>query len=124
MKNLYLDKDTNDLVIENGNLKMTENNLGAVSQKIQSMLKVVQGEWFLDPSLGVPYFTRIFKKIPDFNDIKTILLSVIVSTEGVAAVTSFVPKYSKSTREYSVTFTATLENGTILEDETIRGISL
>lgn len=124
MKNLYLDEATNDLVIEAGNIKMTTTETEAVAQKIQSRLQVVQGEWFLDNTIGIPWFTKIFKKNPDFNEIKTLLLVAITNTTGVASVTEFTPKYSRATRLYSVVFTALLESGIILPNQTVRGITL
>lgn len=124
MKNLYVDRETNDLVVEKGRLKLTTTLTEAVAQKIQCRLKVVQGEWFLDSSFGLPWFTRIFKKAPDFNDIKTIFVSTILDTEGVDSLLSFTPKFNKKTRTYSFTFSAKLENGDIIQEQTISGVTL
>jgi hypothetical protein len=115
MKNLYLSPETHDLVIEQGNLKIATGT-AAIGQKILCRLLLFEGEWFLDKEAGVPYYTDILKKGPDFSAVDAILQDEILNTEGVDYLISYEGEYDPSERTYSITFSVAV-NGETLEME-------
>lgn len=56
MSDLYLDRDTWDVVIENGDLRMVENPQDETVQEVLITVKTNRGEWFRDITYGIPYF--------------------------------------------------------------------
>lgn len=116
MKNLALDKDTNDLIIEQGDLKFTQTSVEYLAQKITTRLLLFVNEWFLDRSDGVPYYERVFnsKKDPDFDDVRAVLLARVSETEGVSEVTKFDLEYTLATRTISLSIEAVDELGNII----------
>ena len=98
---LELDKD-GDLLLD-GDLSFTR-GLCAVAQGINLRVRTFQGEWFLDLSLGVPYFQEIlgFK----FNEIRidSIFRDVITDAPGAENLIQLVSTFSASTRLLNVSW--------------------
>lgn len=112
MRQLYIDPNTRDLVVQNFNLRLTTGNTEALAQKIEARLLLFRGEWFLDQSAGVPYVQRILGKTQvDIADVNGIFRSTILETEGVAEIVSFTTDYGNAARTYSITFEVRVESG-------------
>lgn len=91
------------------NLKLTEDNLESVAQKIKIRLLRYFGEWFLDNTVGVPYFQEILKKGTSKDYIDTLFIDEISNTVGVRRVVSYSSVIDKGV--YKASFTAeTTEN--------------
>jgi hypothetical protein len=118
-KNLALDPINHDLVVENFQLRLTQSNSEFVSQKITQRLKHFEGEWWLDPTKGVPYFGTILIKRPDTGLVRNILFNVVADTIGVEEVVTFEVNYDKSSRTYSVSFEARITEGEIIVNEVV-----
>jgi len=103
MKNLLLDSTTHDLAIIDNNLVYTSGS-EQIKQKLKSRLLMYLGEWFLDTTYGVPYYTQILKKNPDVPNIDNIFKAVISDTTGVVKITEFSSVYDSSNREYRLSF--------------------
>ena len=116
MKNLYLDPLTNDLAVENFQLKLTSNYSEWLAQRLENKLKFFLGEWFANIELGVPYYQSILKKQADINSVTSIFLNVIKKDKGVQKVISFNAEYDNSLRKYALTFSV-LSN----ENEVVNG---
>lgn len=124
--NFFLDEITKDMEIQsNNNLRLTENNTEFVSQKLENVLMFFLGEWWLNPSLGIPYLSRdeserndntknIFVKNPDFNFINNIFISAILGVEGVLEIEKFEPELDTATRIFSLFFTVKETTGEIV----------
>jgi hypothetical protein len=72
-----------------------------VAQAVQTRLKLIQGEWFLNVTEGTPYQTQILgahKLNLAGNAIKTRILE----TEGVVSVEDFTTVYDEITRVFNV----------------------
>jgi hypothetical protein len=107
--NLLLDDD-GDLAIINGNLAISSGS-GAVLQAVRSRLGFFQGEWFLDESVGIPYWQQILGiKNPPLPAIREIFRKEIATTPGIASVTSIDLRYTGS-RELTLTWTAKMDDG-------------
>lgn len=103
-KNLYLDPTTYDLVLINHQLRFTSNLTEYVSQKIENTLKTFRGEWFLDYSIGIPYFDRILIKSADLNEVNSIFIIAIRSIPEITEIIEFTTDYDETIRKYSIDY--------------------
>jgi len=108
--------DAHDLDIVNNNFVLID-GVNALRDRLVTNLKTFQGEWYLDTSLGVPYFQQVFAKAVNVGVLYTIFSSVLRRTEGVAAVNSLEFDQDTANRVLSITFSVTANDGTILEDD-------
>ena len=109
-----------DFVLDNLNLRLTTTDTEYWSQKIENTLKVNLGEYFLDRSIGVPYWGpngQILKKTADLNEIQDLLIIAIVSIEGINNVEKFTPNYNQSTRTDAVDIRVMTDSGVTIEGE-------
>ena len=109
---IKLDTD-DDLLIENGLLFLHDKEDELTKQKVAVVLRTYRGEWFVDFSVGVPYFQEILvgKGNKDLADV--IIRSAIQETEGVQDLISFSSTLN-NLGEYRVSFKATTTNGDIV----------
>ena len=103
----------NDLVIQNGDLVITPTQLDAVQQHILQRLRIFLGEWFLDNTIGLPYFQQILVKNPNQAVIDGLLQNQIATTPGVVQLSSFSANVNFTTRVLSVSFSALTTTGTV-----------
>lgn len=87
----------------------------AIAQHILIRLRFVRGEWFLDDSIGVPYFEKVLVKNPNLPVISSIMQRAISETPGVASVDDFVLTLDAATRRASVSFSCTTDTGAALD---------
>lgn len=115
MRSLYIDSVTYDITTENNNLRFTETITEWLSAKIEARLKTFFQEWFINRTIGVPYFQEILKKQVDINNVQVILSDVIRQTTGVDELLSFTIDYNGTTRKYFYTFKVIAIDGTSVE---------
>lgn len=84
----------------------------AIVQKVRIGLRTIVGEWFADLRYGVPYYTNILVKNPNSAQIVRIFKQLILSCDGVTAVNSISLQYNPATRSATLTYDATIDNGT------------
>ena len=117
MSSFQLESDATDPFF--GDLKITDNSLTltdgleAIRQHLQVRLQVFYGEWFLDTTVGVPWFQDILKKQPSFVVVNELLKNVILDTPGVLEILEFNFDYTASTREITLEFQALTTDGII-----------
>jgi hypothetical protein len=106
--------DVGDLALEDTGLEVVRTSLAdEVAQRLHVRLKFFRGEWFLNLNEGVPWYQLIFVKAPQDRVIRFVFGEVIRGTEGVAELVTL--DYSiSSTRQLSLSFTARLQDGTLL----------
>jgi hypothetical protein len=114
---IYNDLITGDWTVENYDLRFVQDKAEFVAQKISEVLLTVLGEWFLDRSIGIPYFgtfddfgrvvreSGIFAKNPDLTQISTIFQSKILGIDEVEDLIEFEIELENSTRTLTITFT-------------------
>ncbi len=112
---MYLSKGDaqfGDIVIENGDLVLND-GLTAIRQNILQRLRTFFGEWFLDNTIGLPYFEQIWVKNPDQSKIDALFQNAILGTPGVVSLNeySFVPDFQK--RTLNIAFVAQTTSGTV-----------
>lgn len=72
----------------------------AVGQAIYTSLKLLQGEWWLDQSIGLPLFQHIVGQSGTPEHIRgadMLVQEVILGVQGVTSITSFSSSYSNRT---------------------------
>lgn len=114
---IALSRSTHDLVwkgLPDGtfDLVMAE-GADAVAQQIKIVLKTFMGEWFLDTTVGIPYFEDILKKNPRSEVVETVLRGKIASVTGVTRVTAFDISIDNRLRTMTINYSAETNEGTI-----------
>lgn len=87
-----------------------------VVQHIRQRLQTFLAEWFLDLSVGVPWFQQILGKVQYLSTVTTILKAVVVESPGVKEVTSFTVGEADAERTVRVDFTCILYSGESLNE--------
>lgn len=80
------------------------NSPAAVGQAILTSLKLIQGEWFLDSTAGVPYNKQILGK----NTTSTydyVIQTAILGVQGVQGIATYSSSLDSTTRALSVVCT-------------------
>lgn len=113
MSDLQIGPD-NELVLVNGDLVLTTVELDNISQSIRQRLRIFKGEWFLDRTLGLPYFESILVKNPSSALVATLFKNTILETKGVTKLNTFSMEFDTVNRKLSVTFEATITTGEVL----------
>lgn len=105
--------DNDDLAIENNGFVLTVHDSDEeIRQRLLQALRFFLEEWFLDNSLGIPYFQAIFVKGTPPDVIEAAFKDAILSTEGVVSLERFAPlDFNVSTRKLSVDFDVKTING-------------
>lgn len=116
---LLLDPVTHDLVFVNGQATVTQTQSEIVTQRLKIILYTFLGEWFLDTSIGVPYFQQVFGKVRSKSAIDVIFQNIISNDEGVVEIREFSSDLSTGDRGYTMTFKVRCNDDTITDDITI-----
>lgn len=116
MKDLLL-AENGDLAIVNNDLAIT-NDKQSLAQKIKVALKTIEGEYFYNSSIGVPYFSEILGQNNAIDTIRAIMIDYISKIEGVKELTDFNLSLDSRTRVLNMKFTVTDEENNILQIET------
>ena len=103
--NLALDPIYHDIYLDaNGQIALTATPLG---QRIDCRLRTFLGEFWLDQTLGIPYFQTILKKNPDMQAVRAAFASEIQKVAGVKTLESLDVSIDRSARKLSVIFRVT-----------------
>lgn len=84
VRNLLLGPD-GDLLVEDGNLALST-GAAAVAQAIRCRLAFFRGEWFADPSVGLPWHQIVFSKGTPLDVIRSALRAEVLAAPGVTDV--------------------------------------
>lgn len=84
-----------DMTYGQGQANFLTNSPACVGQAIVTRLKLVQGEWFLDKTVGMPYATQVFIEGGRFTADRA-AQAVILGTQGVTQLVSYASSFSRS----------------------------
>lgn len=97
-----------DLLLVDGDLVLTSDadarGTNNILQDILTRLRTFEGEWFLDNTIGTPWFQRILVKRPDIGLINGTLKAEILKTPGVFSLNKFQSTEDRVTRRLMVAF--------------------
>lgn len=87
----------------------------ACSQNVKTRLLLLQEEWFLDTTAGVPWLQQIMVKPADLALAESIIKERILTTEGIESIQAFDFTFDANTRKVNIACTvktiyATVEN--------------
>lgn len=85
----------------------------AIMQDCFIRLRFFLGDWFLDPTQGIPYFRYVFIVNPDQRLIESIFRRVVLGTPGIASLDSFSLAFDKPNRIIYPTFVARMNTGQV-----------
>ncbi len=88
MIDILLDRD-HDLGLVGGDLALATEARQQVAQHIKQRLLAIQGEWFLDLAVGLPWFSTILGKHRSLDIVESLLRGQIAGTPRVGQLTSF-----------------------------------
>ena len=96
----------------------TDRLCNSLSEEVQQLLftrfRFFLGEWFLDPTQGIPYYQSILGQKIDIGIVGQIFKAVINECPGVASLDSFNLTVN-SQRAARLVFACTLDDGTTLK---------
>jgi len=72
--------------------------LREIEEHLEQRLRTVQGEWFLERTIGLPYFDEIFTKPSNIQLIEALFIQEILDTPGVIRLLEFNMDLNKQTR--------------------------
>ena len=108
-----------------GDLDLVANNLTLISGKdeiaqiLKMNLQAVTGEWFLDTSLGLPWFDQILEKQNSAANIDAIFTDAIRRSEGVISVLTFRSSIDRALRTLRVEFSVATSAGVLTFNDEI-----
>lgn len=103
---------TGDYVFGQGSRNFHVDTPETVAQAITTRLKLIEGEWFLDRSIGTPWFTEILGNGTDgLRD--AAIREAIENTAGVVAVRDYFSSVDRDTRTFNVQCVVETAFGTI-----------
>lgn len=101
----YRELDTNgDYTGFSGNIVFLVNSPQAVAQAVKTVLALMQGEWFLDQTIGVPYSTQILGTGTQATR-DLVIQNAILGTQGVTDINQYSSQYNPTTRSFTVNCT-------------------
>jgi hypothetical protein len=112
--------DTFDLKLRGGNeLDLSGGQLqlvgGAawVRQAIETSLSLVKGEWFIDPTVGMPYFDQVLVKNPNLSLVRSVFKKAILAVPHVTGLPTLDLAFHRAARQLSLSFVATTDLGLV-----------
>ena len=122
MADIFFDNATKDIVLENGDLKLTSDvdTAEGIRQDLAARLQTFQGEYFLDEvgnQVGVPWIQEIFQVKPlPLEKTDSIIRNTLLSTDGVASVNELKLGFETGDRGLLIDFTCTTDEGVLIKD--------
>jgi len=100
-----------DFAYGQGSSNYLVDSVEAVAQEVLTTLLVFQGEWFLDTTAGVPWFTQVagVGTIPLYDQV---IKQAIEGVQGVTGIVSYSSSLNRATRALTVSATIDTQFGT------------
>jgi len=114
MPDIYIDPTTNDVVIENGRLKMVD-GVDEVRQRIDFRLNLLYGEWLLNTDVYVDWFNTVIGKLTPGKllAVDSHYQEIILGAKGVRRIVSYTSSVNAD-RTYSAEAIIEIDSGVTL----------
>lgn len=93
--------------IQDGDLVLADRREG-IRTLLQGNLALRRGEWFLDPTAGIPYQQRFLVKNPSIPEIRSVIRKACLATPGIESVLSIETDFDRAKRTLAVSGSVTL----------------
>jgi hypothetical protein len=99
-----------DYAYGQGSANYLVDSRAAVAQEVFTTLMLLQGEWFLDTTAGVPWLTQVMgvNTIPLYDQV---IKQAILNVQAVTAIASYTSILNRATRVLAVTVTIDTQFG-------------
>ena len=104
---------TGDYVLGKGIFAFHKNTPETVAQAVQTVLRLFQGEWFLNKYAGVPYSTKVFG-FGNMFQYDIAIKAAILNVTGVTEITNYSSYFNSQTRQVSISVTINTTYGQAL----------
>lgn len=105
-----------DLAVEQKDLVIL-NDSDELTQHLQILLQFIEEEWFLDTSVGIDYYGKVWVKNPDIAEIDREIKRKVLQEEGVVSFIEYTSDYNASLRSFSVNFrVSTIYSDIVISD--------
>lgn len=101
---LKLDRIDHDLLFVDNDLVVTTVRSESLAQRLRVKLLTFRGEWFLDETVGVPYFQSIFGKNRSKESVDAIFKQAIINEPEVKALLDYQSTLDSQYRVFSLSF--------------------
>jgi hypothetical protein len=105
--------EVHDLAIANGDFALCATDKDAIAQAIAMRLKTMSGEWFLDTTAGISYFTDVFGHKRNERFIRQLIATAIETVPGVIRIDDFKAEM-QANRRMLVILTVLISDRTLL----------
>lgn len=103
--NFALDPVHHDIYLDaNGQIALAQ---APLDQRIDCRLRTFLGEFWLDQTIGIPYFQEILKKNPDLDNVRSAFALEIQKVQGVKTLESLSVSIDRANRKLTVIFSVT-----------------
>lgn len=109
----YIDRDTNDLVYEKGEIRFTESKPELLRQKLSVVLKTFTREWFNNITFGALDKEFLFRHGVTKQEIDAFFKAIVNGYEEVNYIESWESDINKQTRCYELTYEVNTDYGTV-----------
>lgn len=107
------DPNFGDFYLVDGDLAGVPNQNTGIQQHIMQRLRTFQGEWFLDNTVGIPYYQQILVKAPNQGTVNGLFISEILATPGVTALTKYSFQVNAARRKIASQFRVQTTTGQV-----------
>ena len=114
MNNVYVDADTRDLVIADGDI-LTVDGAADIAQAVRVTLQAWLGDWDLDTRHGTDYPRIVSDDSATDTEIREIISAAIYQEPTVKRINTL--DITRGDRVVSVRFTAQLADGSVISGE-------
>lgn len=101
-----------DVLFLNGESSVTGIGSEDLAQRLQIRLKTFQGEWFMDNTLGVDWWNRVFGKNRNKASVDAIIQTEIMKEPDALQIVNYTSSIS-SDRKFTCSFSVRTEVGAI-----------
>ena len=98
--------ENHDLYIKNGQIARLYGS-EAVMQNVKTRLLLVEEEWFMDLSAGLPWFTKMMGRNPNPYTIRAYIAKQVIATDEVKELKSLELVYNNTDRKMDINFSFT-----------------
>ena len=109
--------DSGDITFVSGESSVTSIGAEDLAQRIRIRLNTFQGEWFMDNTLGVDWWNRVFGKNRSKAAVDALLQEQILKEPDALQILSYSSSISTD-RKFSCSFKVRTENGAITATQT------